>query len=185
MDIRFETRRPFSCGRLILLLGYYGCCVGEATANNTPKSTLSSAWLTLDGEALEVIVLKMGGSSLTDKANRETIHEEALEWFSRAIASSVDSSFLSPPEEDMTSNDGAEEGDNAEACLEKIGMKQPILGKRKRAFIVIHGAGKAYHILKPEYSNVNSSMITNAFLFQIFRIVWPPYRKRVFSERAL
>ena len=117
-------------------------------ANTPPQSALSSAWLTLDGEELEVIVLKMGGSSLTDKANMETIHEEALEWFSRAIAKSIDSSFLSPPEEGTNANnDNAEQGDNAEGCSVNLEMKQSVRGKRKRAFVVIHGAGKEYHIL--------------------------------------
>ena len=97
--------------------------------------------LMLDGEELEVTVIKMGGSSLTDKANKETIREEALEWFSQVIARSIDSSFLSP---DTEESDKAKriEGSNAAKNSIDVETNQVKECKRKRAFVIIHGAGK-------------------------------------------
>lgn len=44
---------------------------------------------------MTVTILKIGGSSITNKAKEETLDQEALEWFAKLIASSVDQSSLS------------------------------------------------------------------------------------------
>ena len=72
----------------------------------------------------DIIILKIGVSSITDKANEETLNHEALEWFAKLIASSVDTSFLSSD------------------CLYN---KESYNGKSKPQFIVVHGAGSFGH----------------------------------------
>ena len=122
------------------LLGccYGGCCnlgaLSSISAENTTSTTAS--FLKLDGEDLEVIVVKLGGSSLTHKANKETMDDEALQWFSRAIARSMDVAFLSPTDAILNGDDDA----SSESCAtDDIRVKQSGK-KRKRAFVVIHGA---------------------------------------------
>ena len=124
------------------LLGccYGGCCnLGQALSSISAENTTSTtaSFLKLDGEDLEVIVVKLGGSSLTHKANKETMDDEALQWFSRAIARSMDVAFLSPTDAILNGDDDA----SSESCAtDDIRVKQSGK-KRKRAFVVIHGAG--------------------------------------------
>ena len=116
-------------------------------ADTMQVRTASPVLLTLDGEELEVTVVKMGGSSLTDKANMETIHEEALEWFARTIAKSIDSSFLSPQYEGPNVAKRVEKSSETTSSL-TVGANKAKEVKRKRAFVIIHGAGKASIVVR-------------------------------------
>ncbi|KAL9182607.1 hypothetical protein ACHAXT_013259 [Thalassiosira profunda] len=69
----------------------------------------------------EIVILKVGGSSITDKAREETLDQESLDWFASLVASAVDPSFLSG---------GMEREDDAQ---------------RKRQFVLVHGAGSFGH----------------------------------------
>ena len=88
-----------------------------------PKQKASgtyNAHIHYDEEEDEVIIiLKIGGSSITHKANEETLNEEALEWFAKLVAESIDASFLSYGHK----------------------VSPPIKRKSKPQFIVVHGAG--------------------------------------------
>jgi isopentenyl phosphate kinase len=44
----------------------------------------------------KIIILKIGGSSITNKAQEETLDTESLEWFANLISTSVNESVLSP-----------------------------------------------------------------------------------------
>ncbi|KAL7467181.1 hypothetical protein ACHAXS_007434 [Conticribra weissflogii] len=71
-----------------------------------------------------VVIVKIGGSSITHKAHEETLNHESLEWFAALIASSVHESFLAPtPTTASQSDDG------------------PI----KPKFVIVHGAGSFGH----------------------------------------
>lgn len=78
------------------------------------------------GDDDEIIILKIGGSSITDKAEEETLNDVALEWFAKLVSSSIDPSFLS------SVGDG---------CSQYITDKTI----KKRQFIVVHGAGSFGH----------------------------------------
>ena len=45
---------------------------------------------------VDVTIVKIGGSSITDKASFETLRPDVLNWFARSIASSIGSDFLDP-----------------------------------------------------------------------------------------
>jgi isopentenyl phosphate kinase len=72
--------------------------------------------------AEKIIILKIGGSSITDKAQEETLENETLEWFSKLIASSVDQSMLFPSAITTSSTNPS-----------------------KPKFIIVHGAGSFGH----------------------------------------
>ena len=99
-----------------------GCTfVGSTISTSSQNSTCLLESLTLDGEELEVIAVKIGGSSLTDKASKETINPEALEWFSQTVADSIHEGYT------YKSTDSSKQGDTR---------------SRKRAYVIVHGAGK-------------------------------------------
>ena len=68
---------------------------------------------------MTVTILKIGGSSITNKAKEETLDQEALEWFAKLIASSVDQSSLS--------------------------SHHIATSESKPKFVVVHGAGSFGH----------------------------------------
>jgi hypothetical protein len=107
-----------------ILLG--GCTIVGSSSLTTQAANLSAP-LYLDGEELEVIAIKIGGSSLTDKASHETINTEALEWFSQTILDSIHEGF--------TYSSSKQSQD--ESCN---------LDRRKRAYVIVHGAGTMVEI---------------------------------------
>jgi isopentenyl phosphate kinase len=77
---------------------------------------------------MEVILVKIGGSSITNKAEKESLDQESLNWFVRAVSNAVADRFRGP-----------EEGE-----CETI-PRHPI------AFVVIHGAGSFGHFTAKEF----------------------------------
>ena len=76
-----------------------------------------------------IFILKIGGSSITNKAREETLNDEALDWFAKLVADSVDESFLSPI-----------------IFHENEYLKDRGTNKDSRPkFILIHGAGSFGH----------------------------------------
>ena len=71
-----------------------------------------------------IIILKIGGSSITNKGEEETLDPKALEWFAKLIASSASETHLS-------SNAAPISGYNGD--------------KPKAKFIIVHGAGSFGH----------------------------------------
>lgn len=87
------------------------------------------ASLSLDGAELEVVAVKIGGSSLTEKAHKETIDAQALEWFSKTVAEAVDEGY--------TFEEDAKDG--------------PPPKKHRLAYVIVHGAGSFGHHTAKEY----------------------------------
>lgn len=86
----------------------------------------------LTDKDLEVVLVKIGGSSITNKGQRESLNQEALDWFARSIALSSSSYFLAVPPDD--NNDTNKD----EQCGSEIAPKH-------RAFVIVHGAGSFGH----------------------------------------
>eukprot|EP00571_Detonula_confervacea_P003941 CAMPEP_0172325668 /NCGR_PEP_ID=MMETSP1058-20130122/54492_1 /TAXON_ID=83371 /ORGANISM="Detonula confervacea, Strain CCMP 353" /LENGTH=382 /DNA_ID=CAMNT_0013042259 /DNA_START=319 /DNA_END=1464 /DNA_ORIENTATION=+ len=82
-------------------------------------------------EDRKIIILKIGGSSITNKAQEETLNEEALDWFAKLVASSVNPLFLS--------SDYRVDKDSNEINL-------------KPQFIIVHGAGSFGHHSAKRYN---------------------------------
>ena len=76
----------------------------------------------------EIIILKIGGSSITDKAREETLNQDALDWFAKLVTESIDSKYLS--------SDCSPDKDNKASSQMK---------KKKTKFIIVHGAGSFGH----------------------------------------
>ena len=80
----------------------------------------------------DIVIIKIGGSSITNKANEETLNETAIDWFAKLIASCVHTSFL---HHTITTKLDKEDDDQS-STLE---------GRKKFKFIVVHGAGSFGH----------------------------------------
>ena len=78
----------------------------------------------------EVIIVKIGGSSITNKAIEETLNQTAINWFAKLISASVHSSFLFSDKEQEEQEDHATTNKKS---------------KTKPKFVVIHGAGSFGH----------------------------------------
>jgi len=82
------------------------------------------------------VIIKIGGSSITDKAKTETLNKTALEWFSHSIASSVHERYLSTTKNIVTKT-------ASEACDNVT--KSTSIPRNKASFIIVHGAGSFGH----------------------------------------
>jgi len=87
-------------------------------------------------EALDVVLIKVGGSSITDKGSKETLDTDAIEWFARILSSKLASSFRQPSFDTPTN----ESSSSTRQCRSK-----------KTAFVVVHGAGSFGHHLAKEF----------------------------------
>ena len=89
----------------------------------------------------DILVIKIGGSSITDKATKETLNSDALNWFASTLAAQVSPFYLkpspSPHDDDNGKIDTEEEQDTCEI--------------RKTAFVVVHGAGSFGHHTAKEF----------------------------------
>ena len=81
----------------------------------------------------EVIIIKIGGSSITNKATEETLNQHAIDWFAKLISASVHTSFLFSDKEE----EQEQQEENNHATNEKR--------KTKPKFVVVHGAGSFGH----------------------------------------
>lgn len=94
---------------------------------------------------LDIVLVKIGGSSITHKAQRENLNQGALDWFAQSIFHSLSSSFLAVvPEDDEKCRDG---------------------NQTNRAFVVVHGAGSFGHFSANNYQlQGQSELPTNVTL---------------------
>ena len=79
------------------------------------------------------MVVKVGGSSITKKNEKETLDKEQVQWFSDTLALSLSDHFKVPDKNPTTADHQCEEQ------------------KKNTAFIIIHGAGSFGHYQAKEY----------------------------------
>jgi isopentenyl phosphate kinase len=85
-------------------------------------------------DTIKVVVVKIGGSSITNKADKESANAEALDWFARIVSEAVGESFKAINEEDQDD-----------------GKSQVAKAQHQTAFIIVHGAGSFGHHSAKEY----------------------------------
>jgi isopentenyl phosphate kinase len=102
----------------------------EATTCFSPSSSFADH---------DVVLVKIGGSSITNKAQKETLNQEALDWFAEAVRPVLSRNFCAP-----SGSDDIDTGriHNIESALAK---GRPI------AFVVVHGAGSFGHHQAKEF----------------------------------
>lgn len=88
----------------------------------------------------DVVIIKLGGSSITHKASKETLNVEALVWISKTLSSAVHESYLAPRTSLSVDEDGV-------TCTGKGNSNR----RRRPAFIIVHGAGSFGHHTAREY----------------------------------
>lgn len=88
-------------------------------------------------DSMEIVLIKIGGSSITDKAQKETLNHVALDWFVTSLTTSISSFFQ---EFDYESDEVALE------CFDPN-----IERKKQRAYVIVHGAGSFGHHTAKEY----------------------------------
>eukprot|EP00978_Attheya_sp_CCMP212_P005983 scaffold13455_cov50-Attheya_sp.AAC.7 len=80
-----------------------------------------------------IVIIKLGGSSITDKGQKETLNKVALDWFSDTLLSAIDRSFLAP---DVNSTATCNDAD---------------VRSKNTSFVVVHGAGSFGHHTAKEF----------------------------------
>jgi isopentenyl phosphate kinase len=85
----------------------------------------------IDSE-IEVILVKIGGSSITNKGEKESLNDKALAWFSQTLKTVIARTYRSPAD-DQCESDGLDES------------------ARSLAFVVVHGAGSFGHFSAKAY----------------------------------
>jgi hypothetical protein len=86
-------------------------------------------------DELNILLVKIGGSSITYKSEFERLDTEALSWFVSAVAKSTSEYFLAP----MGDEEHKYECPSADTTSKKIGL------------VIIHGAGSFGHFTAKEY----------------------------------
>lgn len=86
----------------------------------------------------EIIILKIGGSSITNKAQEETLNNDALDWFGHLVAASINPLFLAT----STSDRKVQDADKADVKTISSGSSRK---KKNTQFIIVHGAGSFGH----------------------------------------
>lgn len=84
-------------------------------------------------DQLDVVVIKVGGSSITDKGSKETLNEDAIDWFARTLSSELAAPFRQP-------SSLADEPPASKQCR-----------SANTAFVIIHGAGSFGHHSAKEF----------------------------------
>jgi isopentenyl phosphate kinase len=110
---------------------------------------------------LEIILVKIGGSSITEKGQMETLNEQGLQWFAQTLGKTVGRRFLAPTTTITTTTKTTAEGntkDIDETITTATGRRTTKsdsngTAKQRRdiAYIVIHGAGSFGHFQAKEY----------------------------------
>jgi isopentenyl phosphate kinase len=90
----------------------------------------------------EVTIVKVGGSSITDKARFETLNETALAWFAKTLASRVSDRFKAP-----TAAASSSSSSSSSSCPSNSAPPSP----RRQAYVVVHGAGSFGHHTAKEF----------------------------------
>ena len=102
-----------------------------------PSSSSCNSGYDDDDNAIDVIsnsnivLVKIGGSSITKKGQYESLDEESLSWFAKSIARSVSDEYSFG--RTTAANDDVQE------CSRKLG------------FVIVHGAGSFGHFTAKEY----------------------------------
>ena len=104
---------------------------------------------------IEVVLVKIGGSSITKKAEIESLDDESLNWFAKSLSSSIADRFRAPNHDDNPS-------------------------ARQTAFVVIHGAGSFGHFTAKKYGLKGQTEKPNNKNTEHSR-----YRKRGLAETRL
>ena len=113
-------------------------CPTEFSSSSLSSSSLICQNLAKDEIPLDIVVVKIGGSSITHKAQKEQINPKNMEWFAKTLADTVDNVYRS-----VNSTTSNSQTDDHTSTLS--------LSNKKRAFIVIHGAGSFGHHTAKEF----------------------------------
>ena len=90
---------------------------------------------------MDVVLVKIGGSSITHKAKHEALNHQALEWFSKLLIDKLDPRFSVIAEDNNV--DGL--------TTTMTNQSQSARGGRGVGFIVVHGAGSFGHFEAKKY----------------------------------
>jgi isopentenyl phosphate kinase len=109
------------------------CTVGKADTTDEAACQPDKALLR------EVVLVKIGGSSLTDKAQLETLNTTALEWLVETIKKSISLKYSKPD-------------NNEQDCKSTHNNQCPLINTQSTpAIILIHGAGSFGHYHARQY----------------------------------
>jgi isopentenyl phosphate kinase len=88
-----------------------------------------------------IVLVKIGGSSITNKGKYESLDEKSLSWFAKSIAKSVSDQYSFGKMTTTTSNNDSD-GHNQQCSSSS---------SRKFGFVIVHGAGSFGHFSAKEY----------------------------------
>lgn len=87
-----------------------------------------------DGINFEIVLIKIGGSSITHKSEFESLNDEALSWFARIVSESTTSKHYLSNGETTCPQGGRDDNE-----------------PKKRGFVIVHGAGSFGHFTAKEF----------------------------------
>lgn len=138
--------------------GLYSCSqfssVSSIMASNSAFSVPGNEGLAKrisDGK-LKVVVVKIGGSSITNKAVKESVDQESLDWFARIVSETICKRFKASDETDEEGCISSTTYNRTNKRLKQQQEQEQVMLENKKershsetAFIIIHGAGSFGH----------------------------------------
>ena len=118
--------------KLLLLTSIRFClfpCQAAGNGNGAEKS----------GSSIDVVLVKIGGSSITNKSQKETLDMQGLEWFAKSLGDILSPSFKASQPLQHASK------------LPHGGRDSTSDSRHQTAFVVIHGAGSFGHFQAKEF----------------------------------
>lgn len=101
---------------------------------------LSQPAVAAEESQAEIVLIKVGGSSITNKATKETLNEDALGWFASLLANEISLSYKNQEDRELTCRARGEDEGTELTCGNHIGNEH-----NNKAFVVVHGAGSFGH----------------------------------------
>jgi isopentenyl phosphate kinase len=92
-------------------------------------------------DTMDVAVIKIGGSSITEKAQLETLNATALRWFATTLAAHISDRFRDPASSSCFVSTNQSMSDPSSTASSATEM----------AFVVVHGAGSFGHHTAKEF----------------------------------
>jgi isopentenyl phosphate kinase len=112
-----------------LLLSCACCCILTSTPTLIREASYAD-----DDTFNAVVIVKVGGSSITRKATKETLNETALNWVASVLASEVSPFFLVRPK-----------------IVSNLDERHVCTARQNTAFVIVHGAGSFGHHTAKQY----------------------------------
>jgi len=142
---RLSTLAPTATLFLLFLLLLVLQCQCSEKVQSNQNTTRNECAAAPNYPPKVVVLIKIGGSSITNKGHRETLDPDALEWFASIVSSQISPFFRRPSS--FENDDNEKKAQSATV----VNQNEKDYYSNQTAFVIVHGAGSFGHHTAKEY----------------------------------